>query len=74
MSIIDDAYSKDIYSTNLLVNEVKNLDVNFAEKATQMIIEKRENIETVKKIIEHYLTYVVEQNFDAISEFYYKYK
>jgi hypothetical protein len=68
LSVLDDYYRKDNYNINLLVDELKNLENIFSEKSYEMIIEKRENLETIKKIIEYYLNYVVEMNFDSISK------
>jgi hypothetical protein len=72
LKILDDAYVKDIYNTNLLANEVKYLESIFSETAFSVIIEKKGNLEMVKKIIEYYLNYVVEINFDAISKINFK--
>ncbi len=68
LSILDDSYIKDNYNTNLLINEVKSIENIFSERAYDKIIEKRENLEMIKKIIEYYLNYVVEMNFDSISK------
>jgi hypothetical protein len=63
---------KETYNTNLLANEVKSLESIFSESAFTHIIEKKGNLEMVKKIIEYYLNYVVEINFDAISKINFK--
>lgn len=68
LKTLDDAYSNDIYNTNLLVNEMKNVEGIFSERTYDTIIEKREKLEMTKKILEHYLDYVVEINFDSISK------
>ncbi len=69
--MLDDSYIKEIYNTNLLVNEVKDLENIFSEKTYSIIIEKKGNLDVIKKIIEYYLNYVVEMNFDSISKKFY---
>jgi hypothetical protein len=51
------------------VNELKTLDGIFHENTYIAIIEKKGNLEMIKKIIDYYLNYVVEINFDLISKF-----
>ena len=59
---------KDVYNTNLLANEVKSLDSIFSDVSFSSIVDKKGNLEMIKKIIEYYLNYVVEINFDSISK------
>ncbi len=68
--MIDADYMKDKYNVNLLVEEVRYFDKLFSENTKTTIITKRENLEMVKKIIEYYLNYIVELNFDSISIIY----
>ncbi len=58
---------KDKYNINLLVEEIRHFDKLFSEQTRMSIISKRENLEMIKKIIEYYLNYIVELNFDSIS-------
>jgi hypothetical protein len=50
---------------------MKNLDHIFSENAFQSIVEKKGNLEMIKKIIQYYLNYVVEKNFDSISNYFF---
>jgi hypothetical protein len=72
LDVIDENNLKENYNTNLLGDEIKTFQNLFTEKAVTAIQGKRENLEMVKKIIEYYLTYVVELNFDSISITFFK--
>lgn len=42
--------------------------------STENLVNKREELETLKKVIEHYLVFVVEENFDQISKYSFSYQ
>ena len=58
---------KDNYNLNLFLEEVKNFETLFSDNTINNLMTKRENLEMTKKIIEYYLTYIVELNFESIS-------
>jgi hypothetical protein len=58
---------KDKYNINLLIEEIREFDKLFSDHTKSAIILKRENLEMIKKIIEYFLNYIVELNFDSIS-------
>jgi len=63
---------KDQYFQYLLSNEIKTINDLFNSNSNLKLLEKRENLEMIKKIIDYYLIYVVELNFDSISKKYRK--
>lgn len=70
LNIINEDYLKDHYSQHLLSNEIKFFENLLIENINLKLLEKRENLEMIKKIIEYYLIYVVELNFDSISNYF----
>ena len=67
--MIEDAYTKDNYESNLLVNQLRPItDIFNIEKTSVYIIDSKEKLEIIKKVIEHYLKFIVEMNFGAISK------
>ena len=67
--MIEDAYTKDNYESNLLVNQLRPItDIFNIEKTSVYIIDSKEKLEIIKKLIEHYLSFIVEINFGAISK------
>ena len=67
--MIEDAYTKDNYESNLLVNQLRPItDIFNIEKTSVYIIDSKEKLEIIKKLIEHYLNFIVEINFGAISK------
>ena len=70
LTIINEDYLKDVFSQHLLSLEVKNFENLLNEDINMKLLEKRETLEMIKKIIEYYLNYVVELNFDSISKFF----
>lgn len=69
--MIEDAYTKDAYESNLLVNQLRPItDIFNIEKTSVYIIDSKEKFEIIKKLIEHYLNFIVEINFGAISKKY----
>lgn len=72
MNIINEDYLKDNYSQHLLSNELKIFDNLLKEDINFKLLDKREKLEMIKKIIEYFLNYVVELNFDSISIYIFK--
>ena len=67
--MIEDAYTKDNYESNLLVNQLRPItDIFNIEKTSVYIIDSKKKLEIIKKLIEHYLNFIVEMNFGAISK------
>ena len=67
--MIEDAYTKDNYESNLLVNQLRPItDIFNIEKTSVYIIDSKEKLEIIKKLIEHYLNFIVEMNFGDISK------
>lgn len=67
--MIEEAYAKDNYETNLLVNQLKPIsDIFNLDKTTIYIIDTKEKLEIIKKLIEHYLNFIVQINFTSISK------
>lgn len=70
--MIEEAYAKDNYETNLLVNQLKPIsDIFNLDKTTIYIIDTKEKFEIIKKLIEHYLNFIVQINFTSISKIHY---
>lgn len=70
--MIEEAYTKDNYETNLLVSQLKPIsDIFNLEKTTIYVIDTKEKLEIIKKLIEHYLNFIVQINFNSISKIHY---
>ena len=70
--MIEEAYAKDNYETNLLVNQLKPIsDIFNLDKTTIYIIDTKEKLEIIKKLIEHYLNFIVQINFTTKSKIHY---
>lgn len=68
--MIDSTFVKDTFDRNLLVNEFKEIKNIFdIDEVSLYVIERKEKMEIKQKIIEHYLNYLVQQNFDRISKY-----
>lgn len=67
--MIDSSYHKDKYEVNLFMNEVKPIQAILTENSFDYIIERQEKFEIIRKLIDHYLHYIVDQNFTSISNF-----
>ena len=65
--IIDQNYSREYYDTNLLIDQLRTISNIFnTTKSFPEIIEKKEKLELIKKILIQYLNYLVSQHFDKI--------
>jgi hypothetical protein len=67
MKILEESYLKEKYDIALFANQVRQIENIFDLNEYDNIIESKEQLEMTKKIIEYYLNYVVEKNFDSIS-------
>ena len=59
-TLISHLYQKETYSISLFekeINTIKNFDNN--DETMMIIIEKRENLELIKKIIQYYINYII---------------
>lgn len=65
--MIDSSYHKDKYDISLLINELKPIATIINEHSFDCIIERQEKLEIIRKLIDHYLHYIVDQNFTSIS-------
>ena len=65
------SYSLDSYSPEIFINELKDIHSQFfnCNNIVKIVIEKCDHLEGIKKIIEHYLSFMVELNFESISTF-----
>lgn len=67
--MIEYDYQKDNYESNLLVTQLRPIkDIFDIEKTTIYVVDQKEKMDLIKKIIEHYLNYIVNENFTAISK------
>ena len=67
--MIEYDYQKDKYESNLLVTQLRSIkDIFDIEKTTIYVVDQKEKMDLIKKIIEHYLNYIVNENFTAISK------
>ena len=65
--MIDINYSREYYNTNLLIDQLKSIANIFnTTKSFPEIMERKENLEVIKKIISQYLEYLVSHNFELI--------
>ena len=72
LQLIDSAFVKDTFDIQLLVNELKEIKNIFdIEEVSIYVIERKEKMEIKQKLIEHYLHYLVQQNFQRISKLYF---
>ena len=72
LQLIDSAFVKDTFDIQLLVNELKEIKNIFdIEEVSIYVIERKEKMEIKQKLIEHYLHYLVQQNFKRISKLYF---
>ncbi len=69
LDTIDRNYLIEKYSSSLLFNELKDLSNTLSEGAKSYMIDRCENKERIMKIIEYYLNFVIEKNFDYLSEY-----
>ena len=65
--MIDQNYTREYYNTNLLIDQLKSIDNIFnTTKSFPEIMERKENLEIIKKIISQYIEYLVSHNFELI--------
>jgi len=67
LNTIDQNYILEKYSSNLISNEIKELSDFINEDSLNVLVEKCEIKERVKKILDYYLNFVIEKNFDYLS-------
>lgn len=71
MTIIAPLYQKDTYSIELLSKSLTAISINFksyTQETIPSLIELKENMELIKKIIDYYLNYVAINYSDRISK------
>ena len=65
--MIDPNYTREYYNTNLLIDQLKSITNIFnTTKSFPEIMERKENLEIIKKIISQYIEYLVSNNFELI--------
>ena len=65
--MIDQNYTREYYNTNLLIDQLKFINNIFnTTKSFPEIMERKENLEIIKKIISQYIEYLVSHNFELI--------
>ena len=65
--IIDQNYTREYYDTNLLIDQLKSISNIFnTTKSFPEIMDKKEKLEIIKKILTQYLTYLVSNHFEQI--------
>ena len=65
--MIDQNYTREYYNTNLLIDQLKFIDNIFnTTKSFPEIMDRKENLEIIKKIISQYIEYLVSHNFELI--------
>ena len=65
--MIDQNYTREYYNTNLLIDQLKSIDNIFnTTKSFPEIMERKENLELIKKIISQYIEYLVSNHFELI--------
>jgi len=62
-------YLNEKYNSNLLTNELNDIGVMLNEDSKEEILKKCEVKERILKIIDFYLTFVIEKNFDYLSKY-----
>ena len=59
-TLISHLYQKETYSISLFEKEINNIqNFNNNDETMMIIIEKRENLELIKKIIQYYINYII---------------
>ena len=65
--LIDNNYTNEYYDTNLLMEQLKNIsNIYNTIKSFPEIISRKDKLDSIKKIISEYLTYLVSNNFEKI--------
>ena len=65
--MIDQNYTREYYNTNLLIDQLKSINNIFnTTKSFPEIMDRKENLEIIKKIISQYIEYLVSHNFELI--------
>ena len=65
--MIDQSYTREYYNTNLLIDQLKSIDNIFnTTKSFPEIMERKENLELIKKILSQYIEYLVSNHFELI--------
>ena len=65
--MIDHNYTREYYNTNLLIDQLKSIDNIFnTTKSFPEIMERKENLELIKKILSQYIEYLVSNHFELI--------
>ena len=65
--MIDQNYTREYYNTNLLIDQLKSIDNIFnTTKSFPEIMERKENLELIKKILSQYIEYLVSNHFELI--------
>ena len=65
--MFDISCSREYYNTNLLIDQLKSIANIFnTTKSFPEIMERKENLEIIKKIITQYIEYLVSHNFELI--------
>ena len=67
--MIDQNYTREYYNTNLLIDQLKTINNIFnTTKSFPEIMDRKENLEIIKKIISQYIEYLVSRNFELILD------
>ena len=65
--IIDKNFTNEYYDTNLLMEQLKNIsNIYNTTKSFPEIISRKDKLDSIRKIISEYLTYLVSNNFEKI--------
>ena len=65
--MIDHNYTREYYNTNLLIDQLKSINNIFnTTKSFPEIMNRKENLELIKKIISQYIEYLVSHHFELI--------
>ena len=65
--MIDQNYTREYYNTNLLIDQLKDISNIFnTTKSFPEIMDRKENLEIIKKIVSQYIEYLVSHNFELI--------
>ena len=65
--MFDISCSREYYNTNLLIDQLKSIvNIFNTTKSFPEIMERKENLEIIKKIITQYIEYLVSHNFELI--------
>lgn len=62
-------YVRDVYTPDIFINELKDIHSQYFNNSSivKIVIDKCDDLEGIKQIIDNYLGFMVELNFESIS-------